>query len=1237
MGTLPSTMTVEYNGSQSSYHNALGFYTADENGNPITARIIYVENNSLVGSKSEMLGTLNGLTGNVGFFIIPNGGADGITTSSSISFDSNNKMYIGGILTEAYFTDNDLNTDGLDHVVAGKAKDGNGLVIGFEDLKLDDKDYDDFVITINACETLGQTIKTTIFTENFENINHGIDENIGGTGWYVDHGTNGDNILVSSNGNIWSIDDDAGIEIRQSGYVDYVSTANGSDGYIELDPNTFDKNASISTQVNLGTNDTYVLSFDFTPRPTSTETIDSSDMTFSLAGQVVQINVDSVGAVTYFAPAGVDVTITKIIGTDWYKINATFTNIISNTATLNFSGAGDADTAGAYVDNIKLVGNHYSIKSNTILTNIDLSDVDNSILSSASVKLTNYKTGDNISEPTVNTYGITVSIINGTVSLSGVATIAQYEEVLKSLTFISSSEDRTPRKFEFTVNDGLKDSNKMLLTLDIGGCSLNPSTSPNSVIANNDYGYDMAAQGEFKVSSYASSSYQSEPDVTSLKDGGYVIVWSEISGSSYNGAVVNDLNDDGDINDAGETVFDTRQNYDVFMQRYDSDGELVGESIRVNTFVDNVNENGGRSQHDVNVVSLANGNILITWTSDDQYVVEDGYDNGSRYIQGQIYDENGNAICKEFTISRAEYDPIIGLPDGGFIVTWSADSRFNNTDGFAGNPINNPILSDAHDGSGNGIIAQRFDAYGNEVGDRLIVNQLTDYDQIDSDITMINNNTAIMTWQSQNGLNGDFDIYAQIIKLTDTGLQIVSNSDISVALGSSNQTNPEITALKDGSAVITYSSDSSIMIKTISSNGSIGSEMEVSVSGSNAVITSLSVGFVIAYENNGAIYTKTFDGTTLSSAVKVSINNSNQTLSSISSLEDGGYIVVWQDANGISAHRYTANGSEFIKNNYDLNEDTSITISVDNLMANDIDPEGNSFNITSVSNALNGTVVLNDTNNDGIYDSITFTPNKDYNGSATFDYTITDELGAIDTATVYLDVKPVGEPSVFIGALCSSDVKGINVTVSEGEEAILAVKVSGADLNTTLSLSLSDGTAINSDYASTLYYSFVNENTNMNNITWIEYTNNISVPENASTMLVKTNTILDAQIENNEFYNLTARLSTGETGTGTINIVDYEDIDLSSLISANTDIISFENTTRDKITVELNDLIADDDKQLIIKGDIGDIVQLDTPSDWSNAGKEQVDGISYNVFTGTGTNSTIKLLIDDDIDVTPDI
>ena len=71
----------------------------------------------------------------------------------------------------------------------------------------------------------------------------------------------------------------------------------------------------------------------------------------------------------------------------------------------------------------------------------------------------------------------------------------------------------------------------------------------------------------------------------------------------------------------------------------------------------------------------------------------------------------------------------------------------------------------------------------------------------------------------------------------------------------------------------------------------------------------------------------------------------------------------------------------------------------------------------------------------------------------------------------------------------------------------------------------------------------------------------------------------------------------------------------------------------------MNDVIdlVDSNKELIIKGDLGDKVDLDTPSDWSNTGATNIEGINYNVYQGLGVNSTIKLLIEDDIDVTPDI
>ena len=107
----------------------------------------------------------------------------------------------------------------------------------------------------------------------------------------------------------------------------------------------------------------------------------------------------------------------------------------------------------------------------------------------------------------------------------------------------------------------------------------------------------------------------------------------------------------------------------------------------------------------------------------------------------------------------------------------------------------------------------------------------------------------------------------------------------------------------------------------------------------------------------------------------------------------------------------------------------------------------------------------------------------------------------------------------------------------------------------------------------------------------------------------------------------------------TIKIPDNDSIDLTSLISNNyknvTDVIDMTDGKINTLKIEMKDIVdlVDADKELIIKGDLGDKVDLDKPSDWTNSGKEQLDGIDYNVYKGIGTNSTIKLLIDDDIDV----
>ena len=97
-----------------------------------------------------------------------------------------------------------------------------------------------------------------------------------------------------------------------------------------------------------------------------------------------------------------------------------------------------------------------------------------------------------------------------------------------------------------------------------------------------------------------------------------------------------------------------------------------------------------------------------------------------------------------------------------------------------------------------------------------------------------------------------------------------------------------------------------------------------------------------------------------------------------------------------------------------------------------------------------------------------------------------------------------------------------------------------------------------------------------------------------------------------------------------------EDIDLSMVITKTTNVIDMENgITTDKLKIDLEDILDLNDKEVLIKGDFGDVVQLDkSTTDWVKEQNQQtIDGKNYNVYT----NATVKLLINDDIDVVPDI
>ncbi len=84
-------------------------------------------------------------------------------------------------------------------------------------------------------------------------------------------------------------------------------------------------------------------------------------------------------------------------------------------------------------------------------------------------------------------------------------------------------------------------------------------------------------------------------------------------------------------------------------------------------------------------------------------------------------------------------------------------------------------------------------------------------------------------------------------------------------------------------------------------------------------------------------------------------------------------------------------------------KNTAVSIQASTLLANDTDPDSNPLSITGVSNATNGSAVLNNngTPSNTADDFIVFTPTTGFSGNGSFDYTLSDgSLTDIGNVTV---------------------------------------------------------------------------------------------------------------------------------------------------------------------------------------------------------------------------------------------
>jgi hypothetical protein len=381
---------------------------------------------------------------------------------------------------------------------------------------------------------------------------------------------------------------------------------------------------------------------------------------------------------------------------------------------------------------------------------------------------------------------------------------------------------------------------------------------------------------EFQVNTWTTG-YQAIPSITSLPNGGFVVVWE--SGCTTTGC-----------------TWQEGSSYGVYGQRFDSNANKVGSEFQANTWTTD-------HQYDASITSLSNGGFVVVWQSMEQ----DGSDWG---VYGQRFDSNGNKAGSEFrantwTTDDQLHPSITSLSNGGFAVVWESYGQ---------------------DGSDRGIYGQRFDSNGNKVGSEFRVNTWTTDEQTDPSITSLSNGGFVVVWQSWCESTGctaqdgsGYGIYGQ--RFDSNGNKVGSEFRVNTWT-TDDQDSPSITSLSNGGFVVVWTSgcdwqgctpqdgsDYGVYGQRFDSNGNkVGSEFQVNTWATydqwGPSITSLSNGgFVVVWVSEGqdgdwdGVYGQRFDsnGNKVGSEFQVNTwTTRDQSYPSITSLPNGGFVVVWQ-------------------------------------------------------------------------------------------------------------------------------------------------------------------------------------------------------------------------------------------------------------------------------------------------------------------------------------------------------
>ena len=350
---------------------------------------------------------------------------------------------------------------------------------------------------------------------------------------------------------------------------------------------------------------------------------------------------------------------------------------------------------------------------------------------------------------------------------------------------------------------------------------------------------------------------QNRPSVTSVPDGGFVVVWTTQSDGSGEGIFgrrydaagiaqggdfrVNTTTADSQFGpqvaadgQGGFVVAWTSTGQDgdtngVYAQRFDSTGERQGPEFRVNSYTTGF-QDGPR------IAVGPAGDFVVVWDSYEQ----DGSGNG---VFGQRYDASGQAQGPEFAVNTYttewQSSPAVSVrPDGAFVVVWDSLEQ---------------------DGSGDGIFGQRFDADGERQGSEFRINTSTTLSQADSGVAHRSDGGFVAVWIS-NHQSVNWEIYGRSYDASGTpaGAEFRINTH-----SGELQNQPFITRDPNGGFIVAWNSrgqdgsDDGIAARRLGPSGApVGPEFLVNTFTTGdqkdpQVAATPAGGFVVAWQSDG--------------------------------------------------------------------------------------------------------------------------------------------------------------------------------------------------------------------------------------------------------------------------------------------------------------------------------------------------------------------------------------------------